>query len=308
LGIESFETIIKSNLDRAFLGETIQYESWFDFPNVPRCYLIVTYNPSYREDGTVDGIVVSAVDYTRFKIIEEEKEKQDDMLLEIAKMAQIGEMISFISHQWRRPLNTIATYLLKIRRLIDTNNEAIEAIERSETILEQLSSNLESMYALYTGHSSLENADVLKAVTHTTTLVVNRAQGLNIQIDIDIPEQLSVQCHNDELIHILLVIIENAIDSISQTNISSKYIRIEASREDNHVIIDIKNSGNIISLENFHRIFEPGFTTKSFSGQGYGLYFARKIVTERLKGTIELHPTQSGAWFRVTLPASVSFL
>lgn len=303
LGIEAFETIVKPNLDRAFLGESLQFESWFHFPNIPRCYLIVTYNPIYRDDGTVDGIVVSGVDCTPMKIIEEEKRKQDDMMLEISKMAQLGEMISFISHQWRRPLNTVATYLLKIRRLIGTNDEAIEAIERSETLLEHLSSNLESMYALYTRHSSSAETNVQKSVEHINTLVFDRAQGLNITINIDVPNLLSVKCHNDELMHILLVIIENAMDAIAQTNESSKYIRIEAEKKDNHIIIDIKNSGDAISLENYQRIFEPGFTTKSLSGQGYGLYFARKIVTERLKGSLDIHPTDNGAWFRVALPA-----
>lgn len=306
LGIEAFQTIVKPNLDRAFLGESLQFESWFHFPNIHRCYLIVTYNPIYRDDGTVDGVVVSGVDCTPMKIIEEERQKQDSMMLEISKMAQLGEMISFISHQWRRPLNTVATYLLKIRRLIGANDEAIEAIERSETLLEHLSSNLESMYALYAGNSSSEEANVQKSVAHTTTLIVDRAKSLNIQIDIDVPKLLSVQCHNDELMHILLVIIENAIDAIAQTNIASKYIRIEASRENNHVVIDIKNSGDAISIENFEHIFKPGFTTKPLSGQGYGLYFAHKIVTERLNGAIELHPMQTGAWFRLTLPAYIS--
>ncbi|HEX5710865.1 MAG TPA: ATP-binding protein, partial [Sulfuricurvum sp.] len=304
LGVDAFEGIVKPNLDRAFLGEALQYESWFEFPNIPRCYLIITYNPCYREDGTVDGVVVSAVDYTHIKLIEEETRKQDDMLLELSKMAQLGEMISFISHQWRRPLNTIATYLLKIRRLIDTNEQAIEAIERSEMILERLSSNLESMYALYTGNSSSADANVQQSVQQTTSLVLDRAQGLNINIEIDVPERLYAQCHNDELMHILLVIIENAIDAIAQTHESFKYIRIQAHRKEDFIIIDIKNSGVAISFENFHHIFEPGFTTKSLSGQGYGLYFARKIVTERLKGTIDIYPTQSGAWFRITLPAS----
>ncbi|MGA9046627.1 ATP-binding protein [Sulfuricurvum sp.] len=302
LGIEVFETIVKPNLDRAFLGETLQYESWFDFPGLPRCYLIVTYNPRYHKDGTVEGVVVSAVDYTSLKIMEEEKQKQDEIVLEISKMAQIGEMISFISHQWRRPLNTIATYLLKIRRLIGANDSAIEAIQRCETLLDRLSSNLESMYALYARHSASEGADVQKSVEHVIALVGDRSEGLDIHIGIDIPEPLCVKCHTDELMHILLVIVENAIDSIAQSDEPIKYIRIDANRVDNDVLIDIKNNGDAISVEYSQRLFEPGFTTKPLSGQGYGLYFARKIVTEKLGGTIEIQPAEDGSWFRVTLP------
>lgn len=303
LGLEAFETIVKPNLDRAFLGETLQYESWFDFPGLPRCYLIVTYNPRYHKDGTVEGVVVSAVDYTSLKIMEVEKQKQDEIVLEISKMAQIGEMISFISHQWRRPLNTISTYLLKIRRLIGSNDPATEAIQRCETLLDRLSSDLESMYALYARNSASEETDVQKSVEHVIALVFDRSKGLDIHIGIDIPEPLCVKCHTDELMHILLVIVENAIDSIAQANGPIKYIRIDAHKVDNHVMIDIKNNGDAISVEYSQRLFEPGFTTKPLSGQGYGLYFARKIVTEKLGGRIEIQPIQDGSWFRVTLPS-----
>lgn len=303
LGIEAFETIIKPNLDRAFSGETLQYESWFDFPGLPRCYLIITYNPRYHKNGRVEGVVVSAVDYTSFKIMEEEKQKQDEIVLEISKMAQIGEMISFISHQWRRPLNTISTYLLKIRRLIGANDPAIEAIQRCETILERLSSNLESMYALYARNSASENADVQKSVEDVIALVFDRSKDLEIHISINIPVPLCVKCHTDELMHILLVIVENAIDAIAQSYNTVKYIRIDAHKVENHVMIDIKNNGDAISVEYSQHLFEPGFTTKPISGQGYGLYFARKIVTEKLGGTIEIQPSNEGSWFRVTLPA-----
>jgi len=306
LGEEVFATIIKPNLDRALQGEAFQYESWFNFHKAAQAYLIVTYNPCFDEEGRVEGVAVSAVDRTHSKIFEQEKKKHEDMLLEVSKMAQLGEMISFISHQWRRPLNTLSTYLLKIRRFAGENRGVIEAIGQSEAILERLSLNLESINALYSQHEHVESANIKSSVTHVLSLVHGRCRELDIEIQHDENASLNVKCKNDELIHILLVVIENSIDSIANSDKSTKLIKIEISKNEGNIEIEIKDNGCGISPEYLEHIFEAGYSTKALHGLGYGLYFIKKIITQRLGGNIEVYSELNNcAKFRITLPAAL---
>lgn len=304
LGQTMFDDIIKPNLKKAFLGATVEYESWFEFPNMHRTYMIVKYKPTFSDDLKVDGVVVSVIDYTKFKELEEERQEQDIILQEVSKMAQLGEMISFISHQWRQPLNTLATYMLKLRQLTSDDPSTIKPIERCETILEELSSHVESINTLYASDIRQTVCIVKNIFDSIFTLIHDRVSLLGIEISINCPYATQVQGHRDEIIHILLAVIDNAIDSLSLSNEPDKQIAITIHQEYPNIIIDIQDNGDGISLKYSKQIFRAGFTTKKSTGRGYGLYFVQKLLTEKLGGSIEiLSIPEKGAWFRLRLPA-----
>ena len=67
--------------------------------------------------------------------------------------------------------------------------------------------------------------------------------------------------------------------------------------------MDIHDNGDGISAEYSNQIFDPGFTTKEAAGRGYGLYFARKLLTEKVNGSIEVcSNTKQGVCFRLKIP------
>jgi len=71
LGEEVFEKKVKHHIDRALLGEKIDYENWFDYPQWGRRYVIMRYYPFIETDGTISGIAVTAQDITTHKLTEE---------------------------------------------------------------------------------------------------------------------------------------------------------------------------------------------------------------------------------------------
>jgi PAS domain S-box-containing protein len=64
LGLELFEQFIKPRLDRCLAGETVQYEKWFNYPNLVPQFLSVSYVPYLDADQNISGIVVSLRDLT----------------------------------------------------------------------------------------------------------------------------------------------------------------------------------------------------------------------------------------------------
>ena len=70
-GKEVFEQLIKENLDRCLAGEEINYQSWFDFPNLGRRFMDVVYYPYFGEKKSVTGVIVSSHDITELKQAEQ---------------------------------------------------------------------------------------------------------------------------------------------------------------------------------------------------------------------------------------------
>jgi len=71
-GKQTFEEIIRPNIDRCLLGETISDQYWFDFADSGHKFMDVKYNPVREVDGTISGVTVSARDITDLKMAEEQ--------------------------------------------------------------------------------------------------------------------------------------------------------------------------------------------------------------------------------------------
>lgn len=70
LGPETFEAMIHPMLERAFTGEVVHYEKWFDFPTAGRRYLEVSYFPLKTDSRTLYvGVVLR--DITKRQTVEE---------------------------------------------------------------------------------------------------------------------------------------------------------------------------------------------------------------------------------------------
>ncbi len=76
LGIELFDNFIKPLLNRCLAGEKIQYERWFNYPNLVSQFLSVTYTPLYDIGNNIAGVIVSLRDLTRLKQAEQMLELQ----------------------------------------------------------------------------------------------------------------------------------------------------------------------------------------------------------------------------------------
>ena len=103
-----------------------------------------------------------------------------------------------------------------------------------------------------------------------------------------------------QLIRIITNLVKNAIQAFPE-NQQSKAVCVNVKKVLNNVIITVADNGLGIAKEDFNRIFEPKFTTKS-SGMGLGLGIIKNII-ENYKGTITLESQiGKGTTFTVSLP------
>ena len=104
------------------------------------------------------------------------------------------------------------------------------------------------------------------------------------------------------MIQVLLNLLNNAIQALSQIDHSNKVINLEVLDGINFVQISVTDNGNGVSSEYQSHLFELLNTTKK-TGMGLGLWLSRHIVT-RHKGSISYEDAVGGgARFVIRFPS-----
>jgi signal transduction histidine kinase len=141
-----------------------------------------------------------------------------------------------------------------------------------------------------------------EAVKKTLLLVGDSFTSQNIEISTEVQEDLIVTGYENEFCQVLLNILNNAWDIITERNIVSPRIEIKLFREGYSNVTTISDNAGGIPAEIIDRIFDPYFTTKDADkGTGIGLYMSKSIIEKRMKGKISVRNTDLGAEFRIEL-------
>jgi signal transduction histidine kinase len=113
-------------------------------------------------------------------------------------------------------------------------------------------------------------------------------------------EEIISKIDRTQLIRIITNLVKNAIQAIPE-NQENKAVCVNIKKVSGNVIITVADNGIGIGTENFNRIFEPKFTTKS-SGMGLGLSIIKNIIGN-YNGNITFESQQGkGTTFKVSLP------
>ena len=117
-------------------------------------------------------------------------------------------------------------------------------------------------------------------------------------------EELLVYGYENEFKQVLLNLLNNAKNKIVEKNTDfgkKAHININIERSSNYNIIEIIDDGGAIDEKIINSIFDPYFTTKE-SGTGYGLYMAKVIIEDKMKGTITVKNDNNNVVFTIKLP------
>lgn len=90
LGTELFTTVIQPKLDRCLAGEIVQYERWFNAPNLVPQFLSVSYVPYLDVDQSISGVVISLRDLSALKLTQEALEKSEHRFATLAATAPVA--------------------------------------------------------------------------------------------------------------------------------------------------------------------------------------------------------------------------
>jgi len=244
--------------------------------------------------------------------IEEEIEKnrqKDSLLFQQAKLAAMGEMIGNIAHQWRQPLNIISMLFQKVYRLHKNGTLDQEAMGHTLTqamdTINHMSQTIDDFRGHFEPNKEKIEYSLFGVIENTITLV---EPSFNLSgITLQMPENSDVQLYGfpEDIKQVLLNLVNNAKDAIIANNVGEGIIRIEIipSLDIAEATIRIHDNGGGIDAQCIDKIFEPYFTTKHKSqGTGIGLYMSKRIVEERIGGTISASNEGNSAVFSLHIP------
>ncbi|MEA2111109.1 MAG: ATP-binding protein, partial [Campylobacterota bacterium] len=255
----------------------------------------------------IEGVLFSYLIHYNIRILENKIREQREVIITKNKKAQLGEMISAITHQWKQPLSRITsiTSLLefKIEKQIEIpNSELNEKVDTINSSILFLSDTIDDFKDFFNPKSSSDLHDISQIIQRAISLSYDDTMSKEITISTDFNFDEKVKTNKNELLHVLLNIIQNSKEAFRGKDIDIKIIKILGYAKDNKTHIDIIDNAGGINDDTLPFIFNEHYSTKeSSSGTGIGLYLTKIILEDHLKGSIEAKNIGDGAMFRIIL-------
>ncbi|WP_323668976.1 PAS domain-containing sensor histidine kinase [Aliarcobacter butzleri] len=233
--------------------------------------------------------------------------KQQHMIMQQNKLAQMGEMIENIAHQWRQPLAQINSTIILIDAILEKHNFKDTLVENKLTEIESLTSYMSKTISdfknFFNPNKKKTIFNVEEAIQKANDILKGLINSHHIQIEINIEKDLKINSYLGELQQVILIIINNSIDAFIHMNIHFPKILINAYTDNESLVIHIEDNALGINSDLLDKIFEPYFTTKhKAQGTGLGLYIAKLVVENSLLGFLSVENKQNGACFTIKIP------
>jgi signal transduction histidine kinase len=243
----------------------------------------------------------------RIKEAVDENRQKDQQMLAQSRLAQMGEMLSMIAHQWKQPLSSITatTGAMTLHMQLDDCDEEVleKKIEKINTYTQYLSSTINDFRDFFKPDKAKRETSLSHIVNASIKIIGSslKADGIEVKTVLDSKEKLHT--YPNELQQVVLNLLKNAKDAYIQKNIKNAEIVIKTYDEDNHAVLEVCDSAGGIKENDMPHIFNPYYTTKEDQdGTGLGLYMSKLILEKKGMGHIKVENIQNGALFSIGIP------
>jgi two-component system, NtrC family, sensor kinase len=237
------------------------------------------------------------------------KELKDtqEQLHSAEKLASIGQLAAGVAHEINNPLGSIMLYASMLKRKIEKSDPNSQSSEDLQLIIEEANrcKNIVANLLNFARQgklkiASIDISELIESIIKTMKINPQFAEIVftsNLQTD-----ELYIQGDNDQLKQVFINLIVNACEALEFSY--EKFVTVNIKKEDDeHLTIEVIDSGAGIPDENLGKIFTPFFTTKKMGkGTGLGLAISYGIIKMH-KGDIKVKSTQGkGTNFIIKLP------
>ncbi len=253
-----------------------------------------------------------------------------DQLVQSEKMASLGQLTAGIAHEIQNPLNFVNNFSELSVDLLQELEDIPDAAQK-KIIVGDLKQNLikivhhgkraESIVKGMLMHSRSDTVekqprDINTLVEEFLALAYHGIRAKDTAFNCEIEKSLTPNLPSVNIIpqnigRVLLNIFNNAFYAVDEKKKSSanEYrptVSIKTKKENNRIVISIRDNGKGISSETKDKIFEPFFTTKpTGQGTGLGLSISYDIIAKGHLGELKVD-SQSGEFteFIISLPVN----
>lgn len=254
------------------------------------------------------GLISGLLHERRRRLVAEVESRQ--RLTELAhanRYSAVGELTTSIAHELNQPLGAILTNAESAELMLKLNSPDIGELrqiladirrddQRASEVIRRLRSVLKKT------PFEIRDIELNDTVREAIDLVKAVALGRRIMLTY-LPTLADLHVKGDpvQLQQVVLNVIINAMDAISDADTGKREVSVSSLRVGDEAEIKVSDTGGGILAADLADVFNPFFTTKP-QGMGMGLAIARTII-EAHHGTIAAaDQVAGGALFTIRLP------
>lgn len=278
-------------------GKKIEEELEFETKTHIQKNLVINTSFLEGEHNQTGGMVILVRDITRLKRLSEEINQNK-------RLASLGQIASAIAHEIRNPLSSIRGLTQFLLQSSPEDNEQksdlkviIKEVDRLNELINQVLDFSRPKKLNFTcfalGETIEELVNLLKSES--------REKEIRFQLSLECPHH-NIFADRAQIRRALMNVILNSIQAVSPKGEIAISLKSALYRDQEAVLISIKDNGAGISEEELAHIFDPFFTTRS-QGTGLGLSIAYNII-EMHQGTIAIESAPGqGTLVKIFIPS-----
>ena len=271
-------------------------------------YLHVVAHP-LRAGAGERAFVGAVMDVTAAKRAEEAVQEAQAALAHVTRMATLGELTAWITHEVNQPLTGIVTNGAACLRWLDKAPPALDEARRS--VEDMISDARRASEVIHRIRALSKKTDAEKVpldindvIREASRLVQREAitHGASLRLELA-PELPSILGDRVQLQQVIINLVINAIQAMASVTDRPRILLIRSQQsEDGHVLVAVRDSGTGIEAKSVDKLFKAFFTTKP-SGMGMGLSICRTIIEAHSGQVSAANNSGPGATFQLILPS-----
>jgi two-component system sensor histidine kinase HydH len=214
------------------------------------------------------------------------------------RLSALGQLAAGLAHEIRNPLASIAGAAGILKRGQASAEKTAECVE----IIHKESQRLSRLLTSFLDFARPRSPNYLttcpeSVVDSVLGLAEHAVSGTAISFRREVPPGLTFESDPEQLKQVLLNLVINAIQAMPEGG----EVVIASHTQNGMMVIEVRDQGCGIGVEEMERIYDPFFTTKE-NGTGLGLPVAHQIVAH-LGGVLSARRNPDrGMTFSVELP------
>lgn len=233
-----------------------------------------------------------------------ELRKKDQVLIHQSRLAAMGEMLGYIAHQWRQPLNVLGLNLQVLGLSYKHGSFSRELLEESVAkamgIIKHLSRTIDDFRDFLVLNKEKTTFRVDDVIEKTVGLIRENLEKERISISICSTGEPRISGYPNEYGHVILNLLTNAKDAFAENQVPEPQVTLRAWVEGGQTLVTVTDNAGGIKEEIMDKIFDAYFTTKELGkGSGVGLFMSKMIIEKNMGGRLTVRNLDGGAEFRI---------
>ena len=250
-------------------------------------------------------------------------EENQDIIMEQERLASLGQMIGGIAHNLKTPIMSISGALEGLTDLVTEYDNSIEDkevtaedhheiasdmtdwIDKIKTHLSYMSDVITAIKGQAVGSSGTQIADftiddLIKQVQILMKHELSNAL-INLNVSLDVNPNSTLRGNINSLVQVINNMISNSIQAYNGKQ--NQDIGLDVSKDDNNIIIAIKDNAGGLPEKVKDKLFKEMITTKGKNGTGLGLFMSHSNIKAHFNGNITFESEDGkGTVFYIIIP------